>query len=78
MVQLSQERLALDAVDHAGLLDGFTPGRGAAQAVHADGEEQGRGLGRDIQHITDNGGLFNFNSHDNDLLWLIIKTLRLL
>ena len=53
MVQLSQEGLALDAVNGAGLLNGFTPGRGAAEAVHADGKEQGRSLRRDVQNITD-------------------------
>ena len=64
MVELGEERLALDAVYHAGFLYGLTPGRGAAQAMHTDGEEQRRALGRDIQNISDNGVLFNFHSHD--------------
>ena len=41
VVQLGQEGLAVHTVDHAGFLNGLAPGRGAAQAVHADGEEQG-------------------------------------
>jgi hypothetical protein len=48
---------------------------GAAQAVHADGEEQGSGVGGDIQNITDDGGFFDLNSHDNDLLFTIRTTL---
>ena len=40
------------------------PGRGAAQAVHADGKEQRCSLRRDVQHITNDGILFNLNSHN--------------
>jgi hypothetical protein len=65
VVQLSQERVALNAVDHAGFLDSLTAGRGAAQAMHADGEEQGGSLRSNIQNIADDGILFNFDSHDN-------------
>jgi len=57
MVQLGEERLALNAVDHAGFLHGFSPGRGAAQAVHADGEEQRGGLRSHVQDIADDGVL---------------------
>ena len=64
VVQLSQEGIAVDAVDLAGFLNGLTPGRGAAQAMHANGEEQGSGLRRYIQNITDNRGFFNFNSYN--------------
>ena len=64
VVQLCQESIGVDAVDHAGLLHSLTPGRGAAQAVHADGEEQGSGVGCDIQHITNDGLFFNLNSHN--------------
>jgi hypothetical protein len=32
--------------------------------VHADSEEQRSGLRSHIQNITDNGGFFNFNSHN--------------
>jgi hypothetical protein len=51
-------------VDHAGFLNSLTPGRGAAQAVHANGKEQGSSMGRDIQNIANDGILFDFNSHD--------------
>ena len=63
MVQLSQEGLAVNTVNHAGFLHGLTPGRGAAQAVHTDGEEQGSGLRRYVQNVADDGFFFNFNSH---------------
>ena len=68
VIQLSQEAIALDAVDHAGFLNGLAPGRGAAQAVHADGKEQGSSLGSNIQNIADDGFFFNLDSHKNDLL----------
>jgi hypothetical protein len=64
VVQLSQESIAIDAVDHAGFLYGLTPGRGATQAMHADGEEQRSSVGCDVQNITDDGFFFNLNSHD--------------
>jgi len=64
VIQLRQERLAVNAVNSAGFLDGLTPGRGAAKAVHADGEKQGGSLRSDVQHITDNSIFFNLNSHN--------------
>ena len=67
VVELGEERLALNAVDHAGFLYGFAPGRGAAQAMHADGEEQRRTLGRDIQNVSDNGVLFNVSRRASSL-----------
>ena len=75
MIQLRQEAVAVHAVHHAGFFNGFAPGRGAAQAMHTDGEEQGSALGRDVQNITDDGFFLDFNSHENDLLsvsWDII------
>ena len=39
--------------------------------MHTDGEEQGRGLGRDVQNVPDDGILFNFYSHESDLLVFI-------
>jgi hypothetical protein len=68
VIQLSQERLALDAVYHAGFLYGLTPGRGAAQAMHTDGKEQGSSLRGNIQNITDDGIFFNLNSHNRTSL----------
>ena len=68
MVQLRQEAVAVHAVDHAGLFDSLTPGRGAAQAMHADGEEQGSALRSDVQNIANDGFFLDFNSHKNDLL----------
>ena len=64
MVQLCQERLAVDAVNSAGFLYGLTAGRGAAQSMHTDGEEQGSRVGRDVQNVADDSGFFNFNSHN--------------
>jgi hypothetical protein len=51
-------------VDHAGFLHSLAPGRRAAQAVHADGKEQGSCVGGDIQNITDDGVFFDFYSHN--------------
>jgi hypothetical protein len=51
-------------VDHAGFLNGLTPGRGAAQAVHANGKEQGSSVGSDVQNVADDSGFFNLNSHN--------------
>jgi hypothetical protein len=62
-------------VDHAGFLHGLTPGRGAAQAVHADGEEQGSSLRGNIQNIADDSSLFDFNSHDNSLQFVFTDIL---
>jgi hypothetical protein len=62
-------------VNHAGFLNGLVAGAGAAQAVHADGEEQGSGLRRHIQNIADDSSLFNLNSHDNDLQFVITDIL---
>ena len=64
VVELSQEGLALDTVYHAGLLNSLTAGRGAAQAVHADGKEQRSRLRCDIQNIANDGIFFDLNSHN--------------
>ena len=68
MIQLGQKTVAVNAMHHAGFLNSFAPGRGAAQAVHSNRKKQGRALGCDVQNVADDGFLFNFNSHDNDLL----------
>jgi hypothetical protein len=41
--------------------------------MHADGEEQGSGLGSDIQNVADDSGLFDLNSHDNSLLFVFTR-----
>ena len=69
IVQLSQEGLAINAMDHTGLFNGFTAGSGSAKAVHADGKEQRSGVRCDFQHVADDGRFLNLNSHDNDLLF---------
>ena len=48
---------------------------GAAQAVHANGEEQGSGVGRNVQHIADDSSLFNLYSHDNSLQFIFTGVL---
>ena len=68
VIQLGQEGLAVYTVDHTGFFHCLAPGRGTAQAVHADGKKQGSGLRRYVQNITDDGIFFDFNSHNNDLL----------
>ena len=75
VVQLIQESIAVNAVDHASFLNGLTAGRGAAQAVHADSEEQGSSLRSDVQNAADDGFLFNFNSQVNDLLYTNLRLL---
>lgn len=61
-VDLLEEGVGVNTVDHAGLLNGLTAGRRAAQAVHADGHEQRSGLRCDVENVADDGGLFNFSS----------------
>ncbi len=68
VVQLGQKTVAVNAMHHASLLNGLTPGRGAAQAVHPNRKKQGRTLRSNVQNVADDGFFFNFNSHDNDLL----------
>lgn len=68
MVQLGQKTVAVNAMHHAGFLNGLAPGRGAAQAVHSNRKKQGRTLRCNVQNVADDGFLFNFSSHDNDLL----------
>jgi hypothetical protein len=75
VVLAGRERLAVDAVHHASFLHSFTPGRGAAQAVHTDGEEQRRSLGCDVQNVANDGFFFNLNSHDYDLQFIFTDPL---
>ena len=75
VVQLCQECIAIDAVDHASFFNGLAAGRGAAQAVHADSEEQGCSLRCNIQHIANNSSLFNLNSHDDSLQFVFTDIL---
>ena len=63
VVYLCEEGIGIHAVDHAGLLHGLAAAGRAAQAMHADSLEQGRGLRRKVEHIADDGIFFNFNSH---------------
>ena len=63
VVYLCEEGIGIHAVDHAGFLHGLAAAGRTAQAVHADGLEQGRGLRRKVEHIADDGIFFNFNSH---------------
>ncbi len=63
VVHLCEEGIGIHAVDHAGLLNGLAAAGRAAQAMHADGLEQGRGLRREVEHVADDGIFFNFNSH---------------
>ena len=62
---LADRFVILQPVYHAGLLHGLAAGRGAAQAMHADGQENGRSLRCDVQNITDDGVLRNID-HWND------------
>ena len=63
IIQLGQEGIAVNAMDHTGLFHGLAAGSGSAKAVHADGHEQGSGMGGDVQNFTDNGFLFDSSSH---------------
>ena len=49
----------------AGLLHGLAAGRGAAEAVHPDAEEDRRGLRSDVKNITDDGVLRDLNHFEN-------------
>ena len=65
LVHQCQQLVHVDAVNHAGLFHGLTAGRGAAKAMHTDGQENRSRLGSDVQNITDNGVLRNID-HWND------------
>ena len=54
-VQLGQQRVNVLAVDIAGLLHRLAAGGRAAQTMHANLNEQGRGLRRGVQNIAENG-----------------------
>jgi chromosome segregation ATPase len=58
--QLKQELVNIDTVNHTCLFHGFSPGSGAAEAVHSDCHEQRGSLGGNVQNIPNNGILFNF------------------
>ena len=62
----SQQLVHIHTVYSEGFHHGLTAGRGAAKAMHANGEEDRRRLGRDIKDITDNCIFGNFD-HDFDL-----------
>ncbi len=75
MIQLCKEAVAFDAVNHAGLFHSLASGGGAAQAVHANGKEQGSALGGNVQNVADDGIFFNFKSNYNDLLCIFVPLL---
>ena len=62
VVHLCEEGIGIHAVDHAGLLNGLAAAGRAAQAMHADGLEQGRGPRREVENVGDAGIFCNFNS----------------
>ena len=63
VVYLCEEGVGIHAVDHAGLLNGLAAAGRAAQAMHTDSLEQGRGLRREVEHVADDGIFFNFDCH---------------
>ena len=71
LVHQGKQLVHIDAVDHAGLLHGLAAGRGAAQAVHPDGQEDGRGLGRNVKNVTNDGVFGNVYHGDSSISELI-------
>ena len=65
-VDEGQQLFTVNTVNHASFFYGFTAGSGTTQAMHADGKENGRGLGSQIENIANNGIFGNFN-HDEFL-----------
>ena len=63
-VDLCEKLVAINTVNGASLFNGLTAGRGAAQTMHADGQEHGSSLRSDVQNIADNGILGDFD-HGN-------------
>ena len=61
LIHQLQQLVHVHTVNGAGLLHSLATGRGATQAVHTDGEEDGSGLRGNIQNITDDGVLFDFD-----------------
>ena len=68
IIQLGQEGIAINAMDHTGLFHGLAAGSRSAKAVHADCHKQGSGMGSDMQNVANDGFFFNLDSHLLDLL----------
>lgn len=60
VVELLDEHININAVNHAGLLDGFAAGSGAAETMHTHFKEVGGRCAVNIKNITDNGIFCNF------------------
>ena len=50
-IELSYELICVCSVNLAGICDGFASGAGAAEAMHADGEEQGCDLRCKVKNL---------------------------
>ena len=71
-VELSNERVAIRAVNDASHFDAFAAGSGAAEAVHTDFKEEFCCFAVCVEDIADNGIFCNF--HDIDQAFLIDLT----
>ena len=60
-VELSNERVAIRAVNDASHFDAFAAGSGAAEAVHTDFKEEFRGLTVCVKNIADDGVFCDFH-----------------
>ena len=58
-VDLLDQRVCIGSVNRTSILNGFAAGCGAAQAMHANGKKELRGLGIKIQNVA-NDGLFGY------------------
>ena len=64
-VDLGEKLVAINAVNGTSHFNGFAAGSGAAEAVHTDLKEEGRGFGSDIENITDDRFSGNFHNSDH-------------
>ena len=67
-IELSEESICINAMDHTGLIHGLSAGGGSAKAVHADCVKQRLDLRCEVQNVTDDGFFLNGNHFVYSLL----------
>ena len=70
LVHQNKQLVNVNTMDHTGLFHGFTAGGGSAKAMHADGHEDRRSMGCDVQNIA-NDGVFGDLDHSHNLRYKI-------
>ena len=61
LVDEGEQLVYINSMDHTGLFHGLTAAGRSAQAVHADGKKDRRGLRSDVENVTDDGVAFDLD-----------------